>query len=206
MSAQRTGGVVLAVALLVLGLTPAGASALEEHTRSGFFIGFGLGGGNAAWDWGFESDDDPSEGSGVGQFRIGGAVSDNLILGLETSAWVKDYDVDFGAGEEGTATLTFSAATFGATWFPQNMGWFLRGGVGLATAEAEVTWESSGFDLSGTKTENGFAVLGATGYEWRFTRKFAFGPAVELMFLGIDSDLVKDVIVVDGALEFNWYW
>lgn len=196
------------VALTAASTVPFTASALEPHDRTGFFIGFGLGGGYAAWDWVEESDDDPGEGSGVAQFRIGGAVQENLLLGFEGSSWVKDYEVEFLGDDVGDATVSFTAATFSATWFPRNLGWFLRGGIGFARARAEVTIEGTGgFDVfSAESTDSGFAVLGATGYEWRFTRKFAMGPQVEVFYLAMDGDLVENVFVVDGALQFNWYW
>lgn len=206
MRLTRFGALAVLLAISAMVLSPGGAAALEEHARSGFFIGFGLGGGNASWDWDYEGDS-PSEGSGVGHFRIGGALRDDLLLGYEGSAWVKEYDVEAGGDDIGTATLSFSASTFAATWFPGNMGWFLRGGLGFATASAEVSVDGPGSATTTVEeTENGFAVIGATGYEWRFTRKFAFGPAVELFYLGVDNEAVQNVIVVDGTLEFTWYW
>ncbi len=193
--------------VVVLVLAAADVGAVEPHKRSGFFVGFGLGFGYAAWEWAIEADDNPGEMSGAAHLRIGGAVRDNVLLGLEASTWVKHYDRDDGGIDIGDASTTFSATTFAATWFPGNMGVFVRGGVGVAIAQTNLDLEIPDLEfLSFSKSDQGLAVLGAVGYEIRLTDKFAIGPEVEVFFLGIDGDLVKDVVVVDGAIEFIWYW
>jgi len=195
---------VMAIATCVGAST---ASALEPHERNGFFIGFGLGAGNASWDWSFQSSDSPSEGSGTIDFRIGGAIRSDLVLGFESSSWVKDYDLGAGGTKVGDAKVTFSTALFAATWFPGNQGFYMRGGVGVGTARGEVNVDVPGFEfLSLESDDSGVAVLAALGYEWRLSRKFAIGPQVESFFLGIDGDIVDNVAVVDGSVQFNWYW
>lgn len=181
--------------------------ALEDPQRNGFFVGFGLGAGNATWDWTFESDDSPSEGSGTVHLRVGGAPRSDLLLGLEVAVWARNYDVVAAGVNVADVKVTFSATTFAATWFPGDLGWFLRGGVGFASARGEVDVNIPVPDsFSIEQSEEGVAVLGATGYEWRLTRKFAVGPEVEVFYLGVDGDVVKDVVVVDGSMEFTWYW
>jgi outer membrane autotransporter protein len=107
----------------------------------------------------------------------------------------------------GEGDLTLSAVTFGVTYFPGNMGFFVRGGLGFASADATVALETGGvFDVSGESVDTGLGILAATGYEWRLTDKFALGPQVELVYLAIDGDLVENAVVVDGSLQFNWYW
>lgn len=201
----------IVVSLLVLSfVSVVGASdalATKPHDRGGFFIGFGLGIGVAGWEWAFESDDDPSEGSGVAQFRLGGALRDNLVLGLELSSWVKNWDLESGALDVGDAKATFSAATFAATWFPNNVGFFVKGGLGIGTARGEVDLEIPGLELfSIDETDKGLAMLAGTGYEWRLTDKFALGPQAEVVVLAIDGEIVNNVVFIDGALQFNWYW
>lgn len=198
----RTAAVVAALAVLTL----AGAAhAGKPHNRTGFFIGFGLGGGGASWDW--KTGGSENEGSGVGNFRIGGAVKPNLVLHLESSAWVKQWDVVALGAKVGEAELTLSAATFAATYFPGNMGFYVRGGFGFASANAKVTIDTGQtFDVSGESTDTGLGLLAATGYEWRLTDKFALGPQAELVYLGIDGDLIDNALIIDGSLQFNWYW
>ena len=202
---MRSRSVVLAAALATLLLAGA-AHAGRPHDRTGFFIGFGLGGGGASWDWKGGGSED--EGSGIGNFRIGGAVKPNLVLHLESSAWVKQWDlVTSAGGRVGEGELTLSAATFAATYFPSNMGFYLRGGVGFATATATVKVDTGAvFDVSGESTDTGLGLLAATGYEWRLTDKFALGPQAELVYLGIGGDLIDNALIVDGSVQLNWYW
>lgn len=195
---------VMAIATCVGAST---ASALEPHDRNGFFIGFGLGVGNASWDWSFESPDSPSEGSGTIDLRIGGAIRNDLMLGFESSSWVKDYDLEAGGSKVGDAKVTFSTALFAATWFPGNRGFYVRGGLGVGTARGEVGVDLGGLAVLNVESDDsGFAALAAMGYEWRLSRKFAIGPQVESFFLGVDGDVVDNVAVVDGSVQFNWYW
>ena len=188
----------LLTALVVAGLilTAATADATQPHDRNGFFIGFGLGGGSASLT---NSDgESDSDGGGTGQFRIGGAVTPQLTLGLESASWTHTYSeagVDF--------TWTFSVGTFGATWFPiVDQGFFVRGGLGFGRAQADLAVGSVRVSAS----EGGLGLLAATGYEWRLTRKFALGPQVELTHIAIGGDEIDSITVVDGALQFNWYW
>jgi hypothetical protein len=205
---MRFGKFVTGVAVVfALCVGASNASALEPHERNGFFIGFGLGAGNASWDWSFESPDSPSEGSGTLDVRIGGAIRSNVLLGLESSTWVKDYDLEAGGTKVGDAKVTFNTVLFAATWFPGNQGFYMRGGVGVGTAKGEVGFDISGLPLPNLESdESGFAALAALGYEWRLSRKFAIGPQVESFFLGVDGDIVDNVAVVDGSVQFNWYW
>jgi hypothetical protein len=192
----------LAFSLMAIAST---ASATRPHVRNGFYIGFGLGAGHATWDWAVPDTDSPSEGSGVGNFRIGGAVRDDVTIGLESSAWVKDYDLEVGGATVGNARASFSAVTFAATWFPGNRGAYLRGGVGFATARGEVHFDELAF-VGLEATDKGAAILAAGGYEWRLSDKFAVGPQVEFVYLGIDGDVVHNVSIIDGSAQFTWYW
>lgn len=191
--------------LLVL-LHPATSEAGRPHERTGLVLGFGLGGGSAAWDWAVPAFGSANEGSGCANVRIGGAIRDDVVLGLEATAWAKDYHLSVAGQDAGTARVTFSTTTFTGTWYPKGGGYFLRGGVGFAAAKLEVIFPSGPFD-SAQHTDAGVGLVAASGYEWRLTDKLAVGPQVELVFLGIHGgELVDNVLVVDGGLEFTWYW
>jgi len=176
----------------------------HEHTRSGFFVGFGLGSGNAAWDWtDSATGGNPSENSGILNFRIGAAVRDNLILGLEGTSWAKRWEVQSSSGTGlGEFTVTFVLTTFGVTFFPGNNGFYVKGGVGVAAAVSEIKSDGN----TTNTTDRGYGLLGALGYEWRLTQKFALAPQVEVAYLGIDGDIFQDVAIVNGSVQMNWYW
>ena len=139
--------------------------------------------------------DGDREWGGAGNLRLGGAIKNNLLLGAESSAWAKD--------ENGT-NVSLSTVALAVTYYPvADQGFFLRGGMGLASSSVEIE-ESNGFKLS--KDETGFGLVGAMGYEWRLTGKFALGPQVEFVYLNIGGDLVDTANFFDVTLGFNWYW
>lgn len=162
------------------------------HDHRGFFIGFNLGGGTA--DINVDDADTDREWGGTGNFRLGGAIKDNLLLGGEGTGWIKEEDGN---------TLALSTFLFAVTYYPGNEGFFLRAGMGFGTSSFEAD-AGDGFTLS--KDETGFALAAAAGYEWRLTKKFAIGPQVEFNYLNIGGDLVDTANFFDATLGFNWYW
>ena len=183
--------VVLAALLVVLSVGSAFAGKYP-HAHNGFFIGFNLGAGTA--DINVDDVDTDREWGGAANFRAGGAIKDNLLLGGEITGWAKEEDGN---------TLSLSTFLFDVTYYPGNEGFFLRGGVGFGTSSFEAD-AGDGFTLS--KDETGFAMAAAAGYEWRLTNKFALGPQVEFNYLNIGGDLVDTANFFDATLGFNWYW
>lgn len=187
---RTTLAAIAILSLLVSGVAWAGDN---PHHHGGFFIGFNLGAGTADVTVPSEGDADREWGAAA-DFRLGGAVTENLLLGLESSGWAK---------EEDGSTLSLSTLAFGVTYYPGETGFFLRGGIGFASSSYEFEL-SNGFTQS--KTETGFGLQGAMGYEWRLTQKFAMGPQVEYVYLNIGGDLVDTANFFDATLGFNWYW
>ncbi|HET6347755.1 MAG TPA: outer membrane beta-barrel protein [Candidatus Krumholzibacteria bacterium] len=183
-------GFLLAMSSLVITCSMAGsARAQNPPERNGFFLGFNVGGGSAKI-----SSDPNREGGSDFNLRLGGAIKDDLLIGLEISSWLKD--------QSGT-TVFFDAYTAALTYYPGNQGFFVRGGVGVGS----VTVQSDlGGGVSVSKNENGFGAMAAAGYEWRLTKKFALGPQAEYVYLNIGGDLVDTANFFDATLGFNWYW
>lgn len=169
----------------------------HQPNRTAFFIGLGGGWANAGAEVQGVSTD--RENSFSGNFRFGWAVMDNMTVGLESSSWVKEYDLE-GTGFD--LKMTATVTTFAATYFPHNMGFYFRGGLGFATGKAEL---SNGSTTIG-ETETGVGWLAASGYEWRLTEKFALGPQVQYAFLDIGGDGTDSVDFVAMTLQANWYW
>ena len=187
----------------------------NEHARDGFLMGFNIGGGSAQLEIDADSVEVSSDdrfGGVAGNFRIGFAVSPTLIIGLESSAWVREEEIE-GFGDELTQTNTLAVGAFAATWYPGQGGFFLRGGIGFGTYQEEVASGS----VTVTFRETGFGVLAATGYEWRLTRSFALGPQLDLAYVDV-GDIEFETIdgtVVDADIKFdyvnltvllNWYF
>ncbi len=189
----RTGNRIAAAALVAAWITsgaPAAHAGAWPHDRNGFMIGFGVGGGSLGIE-----DGDEREGSGLGNFRIGYAVRPDLVLQLETEGWTKQFDDALGE-----VTWSFSVAAVALTWYPGAQGAYLRGGVGVGVADAEL--DLGNVTISGD--ESGLGIAAAAGYEWRLTRKFALGP--EAQFFWMDLEELGSANVLGGTLNLDWYW
>lgn len=165
-------------------------------------IGFGLGGGSQGVE-----DLDEREGGPTGNFRIGYAVQPTLVLQLESLAWFKSQENEIVGFEPfsgdpiiGDITFTFSTTVAALTYYPPSSGLFLRGGVGVGMAEIEI--EALGVTISDDET--GLGLLGALGYEWRLTRKFALAPEIDFTYQSLDE--IGSTNMIGGSLGLNWYW
>jgi len=201
---QRAIVVTTAVILAVMVAAPAMAG--PPAHRTGFYIGLGMGLGMATWDWADPSQfgSAPSEWAGTANFHLGGALRENLVLGAEFQGWAKKWRVERSTGEQlGDVTVQMGSLTFAATWWPGNVGYYLRGGIGIGRARMEL---DDGNVTVKPAADTGLALLGAMGYEWRITDRFALGPQLEVVYLGVDGDIFGNATVLDGSIQFNWYW
>lgn len=179
----RFGLMVMMVALAL----PATAGTWP-HERDGFVIGFnaGLGSATAKID-GAESD---NAGGGAGSFRLGWALNHQFLIGLESTAWTGKTDLD--------AEITLSSYKLNFTWYPGAKGWFLRTGFGGGSAELKGAIFGQTFSVE----DSGGAFGIGGGHEWRLTRKFALGGAVDYNALNVDD---VDFGFVNFTVQFNWY-
>jgi hypothetical protein len=145
--------------LLVFAVATPG-SAQKPQTREGFWIGFGFGyGGLDITCDGCEVDRE----SGVsGYLKLGGSLSQNVLLGVQTLGWYKDIEgVDFSQG----------SLTGNIWWYPSATGGFwLTGGAGLSRLEVDA-------GPLGSESESGFAALGGLGYDIRVGRNISIVPS-----------------------------
>jgi hypothetical protein len=113
-------------ALFLLVMTAGSAMAQgNPQTREGFWINFGFGYGSL----GCEDCDDRVSGT-TAHLRMGGTLSQRLLLGGEINGWAK---------EEGNVTLSVANITPVLIFYPDaNGGFYLKGGLGLAAVELEV--------------------------------------------------------------------
>jgi hypothetical protein len=180
MSSARSVRTLL-VALVATAVS-AGSVSAQAPARNGFFIGFGFGGGS----FGVE-DADTRETSVSGYFRIGGALNDKVLLGAESSAWTKD---------EGGATITSSALSAMVYVYPNPAGgFFLQGGLGIATLELEV-------DSFGSGSDTGTALTVGAGYDIGFGGRFGLTPYTTFVFSNFEDGSTS---LFNLGLGFNWY-
>jgi len=186
----RTLAVSLSVALLTL-LSATGASAGSyPHERDGMVLGFNVGGGSAGISaTGLDSN---REGGFGGNFRVGYAFSPQVAAGLEGNLWTKSVDNE---------TWTFSFGGPALTYYPGATGFFVRGGVGVGTADYSV---DQGGGVTTSVSDDGFGFLVGTGYEWRLGHKFALGPQFDYAHAKVNTDF--SVNYFNFTMGLNWYF
>jgi hypothetical protein len=132
-------------------------------------------------------DVDERETSAVGYFKIGGAVSDQVLIGAESTAWVKD---------ESGVTLSSTALNAVAYVYPNPTGGFyLKGGLGIATLEVDVGAFGSG-------SETGTALTLGVGYDIGFGGRFGLTPYGGLVIGNYEGGSTN---VLEFGLGVNWY-
>jgi hypothetical protein len=175
----------IVVALALAGLcvlADSRPSVAQAPTRTGFLIGFGLGVGSLGIE-----DASERETSGTGYFKLGGALSDRVLLAGETAFWAKDID---------GGTVYSSSISAVAYVYPNPQGgFFLQGGLGLANFEVEL-------DSFGSGSENGTAITLGAGFDIGFGGRFALTPYGSWVVSNFDGGNTN---LLHFGLGFNWY-
>ena len=185
-------------------LAPVPAAADERcgcrHDRQGFFLGVntGIGSGQLGFEdklTGQDHDDDAGEG-GFGGLRAGFALSNSVALGVEGQSWHRTrHDQESSAG----------ALVGTVTWWPSGGGFFLRAGAGYGGVDLE---EQHADGTVRKLEDDGFAGLLGLGYEWRVSRSFALGLALDAFLVDLE-DTVRFENVGFGAgafsIQLQWY-
>ncbi len=139
----------------------------SPHQKSGWYIGFGLGTGDAGWevdgksytlDDYFEGVDSVSPKVTI-NFGVGAILSPSIHIGLDISAVRQEGSISTTYGDF-TAALQITNTLGVLTYFPMNEGLFLRIGAGVSNISQE-------FQFLGEQKSNsysGFAYLGGVGY------------------------------------------
>ena len=165
-SAERTvhiqEGIVrnlkLALALTVLcagALSAQVKPGANPNPRQGFWIGFGLGGGSAAIDC--PSCDTQRFTGASGYLRLGGTLSQRVLLGVETNGWVHS---ESGVDE------TMGFGTLALLWYPSATGaFYLKVGLGGMSYSGK----GGGDEITATAAAGSFGL----GYEFRVRRNMS---------------------------------
>ncbi len=190
------GGVTLrylAVGLVALLLLPAPAQA----GRGGIMVAGHLGWGSGQTE---VSDGEVSLGNDrvgglAGGLRAGLGLGDRLVVGVELTGWGRQEDqtfagvaipglpgIDPSLTTEVNHSLAIAAITATFHSRPEG-GFYLRAGLGYGSSRLD--FDSVGFDTE--FEEQGLAVLGAVGHEWRFAGKLALAIEGEAGFLELSD-------------------
>jgi hypothetical protein len=140
------------------------ANAQKAQTREGFWIGVGMGVGSLGF--GGDAVNDDRHAGLSGNFKLGGTISPQFLLGVETNGWTDKTD-----------GITTSAGVFSAVGYYYPMvrsGLYLKGGLGvLAVADNAPVNEGKAAGMA--------AQLGA-GYDVRVGRNFSLTPYANYIF------------------------
>ena len=188
---SRVGRAVAAVALLVTALAD-GAAAQRPH-RTGLW--FELGSGPAAVRVACAGCADVTTSGGSGaHLRLGGVVSDRVLLGVETFGFT-DETFGFTAGDTAFVAETGTVAAV-VLWFPWRSGAFLKGGVGIADGRFTTTPTP---DSSVVVEGVGVGLTFGLGWDVAISRKFAI-TANAGAFITAIGDLVLPGGTVDDVI------
>ena len=174
----------LALALITSMSLPAAAQG-NAQTRQGFFISFGFGAASLGCD-DCEDEDGEERLNGVNfQLRAGGTLSQRLLIGGEVNGFTKS---------ENDATLTVTHIGPVLQFYPSAQGgFFLKGGLGLATIELDV----GAFSVE----QEGFGLTLGLGYDARVGRNFALTPYFDILSSNYDGGSLNQVAF---GLAFTW--
>jgi hypothetical protein len=187
---------LLTIGLLLIGFGTAQAE-LKPADHTGFFIGLGVGGGSLTPDFDDPNVDSESEFGGAGNFYIGYALTPQLLIGLDGTAWTKTFEEET-FGTEATWVLSNGAICL---WFYPSDYFFIKAGPAVAQADLEV--ELLGFTVS--DTEQGVGFTAAVGGELRLASKFAIVPQASIMYMSFD-DLDMTATFFGATVGVGWYW
>ena len=170
------------IGLLLSALVAVPASAQSNpQTRQGFWINFGVGAGSLGCD---DCGDERETGTNL-NLRMGGTLSQRLILGGELNFWTKtEGDISLSTGHMGPIILFYPSASGG---------FFLKGGLGLASTTLELG--------SVTLEEQGVGLTLGLGYDARVGRNFALTPYFDILSSGYDGGSLNTVAF---GLGFTW--
>ncbi len=151
--------------------SPGSAGAARAH--SGFWLSGGLGGG---WD-------DHGNGGGGGYIRLGGTLSQHVVIGGEGIGWGRDVN---------GGTLSRGNALFDVLLYPSaTSGGFLKAGLGFANRNfsRDISNGTVTTDRSGAG-----AILGA-GWDIRLgSGNLYLTPNFDVLFQGFDSLSTVDAV------------
>jgi hypothetical protein len=179
---------VLTVAsVLLLVHLPAAAVAAQETERPpvqhrGFWISFGAGGGANFADFA----EDNTLG-GAGYVRLGGTITQNVLLGGEAGGWTRDI---------GGGTFSESGATAAVLFYPAGPGVFLKAGAGFAGW----AWRTTAGSTTTTTTAAGFAGTVGVGYDVRLGTNLFLTPNLDFQYHTNESDNAVFANVSSGTV------
>ena len=178
-------------------------SLAQEHKKSSWYIGFGLGTGDGAWEVNGEEVTFNEWFEGVStsprvtfNIGIGGIVNPKLHVGFEGSGIRQEGDGEiYGYGVEGNVQINNYLAAL--TYFPNGEGFFLKAGAGLSSIRYEISTSIYSSVVSVSESYSGTALLGGLGYAFWVGKHFN---------LCINADYSVQNYTDDEAPDTSHFW
>ncbi len=172
----------------------------QNHQKSSWYIGFGIGSGSASYEGDSIDDIYPNADTSTPltlNFGVGAILSDNLMLGLDISALRESASA--GSDEVTYQTNNYLAS---AMFFPMGEGFSIKGGLGLCAFQ-------SSYDISGStgsNTYNGYAFLVGAGYDFWLGETFNLGIRAEYSRQTYsDDEGPDDTDFINVFVSFYWF-
>ena len=174
----------LSMLLITTAALAVAAPAVHAQTRDGFFVGAGAGWGSAKVD-SDDSDGGSREGSFTANIRVGTAIGDRTLAGVELNGW---FD------SENDVSVSLFNTTVALYYYPADNGLFVKGGVGLSRADFDVGNE--------TASGIGWGVMAGVGYDVQIGDSTAVTPMATFWY-GKPGDLKIEGIEVIRGFKHN---
>lgn len=180
--------------MLLVALFTTNAAAGQRPHRAGLWVeaGGGLGYVRIASSGSTAVTSAPGSAS---YLRVGGLLSDKVMLGIENFGFV-DNMLGFFRGDTSSLAETWSVAVV-VLWYPWRSGVFAKGGVGMAQGAFTVTPAGGGVPVTSRGT--GVTMTFGLGYDQRISRTLAITGCLCGNIAGI-GDVVLPTTRIDDMI------
>jgi hypothetical protein len=181
------------VAIGVLGMvvTSAEAGSYPDRRAGHTLVSANLGGGSGQANHPDEGFDSSRYGAFVVEAQFGYCLSDAVLLSGQGSLWTRNIN---------GANVYLGDLLAAGTYFVASSGLFLKAGIGLGIADAQI-WVGP---TPVTASKTGLAYMGAIGYEYRTSPTLGVGPQFDYHYYSLSDNL--DINFWSITLAFNWYF
>lgn len=179
-----------AVCLLVSASTLNAQDAKPTAPHAGFWLGGGVGAGFTD-----EGSDDINDGGFAAYLRMGGTLSDRLLLGGELIGVTREADADIG-----DASVHQGNATLSLLYYPSSPGgFFAKAGAGFASASV-IVQEGN---LTITNDESGFGLTFGVGYDLRLGSNLYLTPNFDVLVQSFDEFGDSNLFLLTVGVGFH---
>jgi hypothetical protein len=190
----------IALVTVLFLIIAANSSFAQEHQKSSWYIGFGLGSGQAKFegDKAFENADSKSP-KITFNFGVGAILNPNIHLGFDVSAWRQEAEYDY---YNQTISYQINNYMLALTFFPMETGLALKAGVGACVFVYNNDYDGG----STAESYSGKAFLFGVAYHFWLGETFNLGLNLEYSKQYYNDDEVfDDTDFWNAYVSFYWF-